>query len=143
MRQTWDEARVTAVLAALKDNGVSVQNMTRWSGLHRSTIYRWMRGDGGQPDYHHVGRLAEALWRRGYAGPARELSEASGYAWAEPQDEPEPDPVPADVLRVISQAVARGERSQEWADDAIAALTAIGRGRRGEELPPPSERHAG
>lgn len=99
MRQIWDRARVITVLAAIKDAGISVPVMSRRSGVTRSTIYRWMAGEV-QPDYNKVYSLAYAVWPR-QPRLARELVEASGYAWAEPAEAPGPPPIPDDVMDVI------------------------------------------
>lgn len=101
MRQSWDRSRVIAVLAAIRDAGISVPVMSRRSGVTRSTIYRWMAGEV-QPDYGKVYGLAYAVHPR-YPGLARDLVEASGYAWAEPEEAPEPPRVPPDVLAIIQE----------------------------------------
>jgi len=112
MRQSWDRSRVIAVLAAVKDAGISVPKMSRTSGVTRSTIYRWMAGEV-QPDYGKVYSLAYAVHPR-YPGLARDLVEASGYVWAEPRDAP-PSDVLADELgqdtadRVRRELAKRGE----------------------------------
>lgn len=106
------------VLAALKDNGASVQKMTQWSGLHRSTIYRWMRGDKAQPDYGSVYALAAALWRRGYAAQARELVEAFGFPWAEP----DPAPAPPLIDPQVEADIRRLAESPEEAEELLAAM---------------------
>lgn len=105
------------VLSTLRDNGVSVREMTRLSGANRSTVYRWMSGDGGQPDYVLVSRLAEGIWRH-YPQLARELVEASGWPWTEPPEpEPEPlvDPEVAAILR------------RRYPDDAAELIAELGR----------------
>jgi hypothetical protein len=99
MRRTWDRARVMASLAALKDAGVSVPKMSRMARANRSTIYRWVGGEVA-PDYELVHNLAYAIWPH-HPALARELVEASGYAWVEPDAEPEPEPIPREVLDVI------------------------------------------
>jgi transcriptional regulator with XRE-family HTH domain len=124
-----------AVTGTLKDNGISVAQMVRMSGANRSTIYRWMTGAGGQPDYNLVNNLARAVWRR-YPDQARELVEASGYAWAEPEPESEPPPIPPEVLQVINDA----PRDEQWKRDAIEALEAIERERNGGDESSPGRR---
>lgn len=114
------------VLTTLKDNGTSVQRMTEWSGLHRSTIYRWMRGDKAEPDYDSVYALAAPLWRRGYATQARELVEAFGYPWAEP----DPDPAPPLIDPEAEAAIRSAAESDEEAEELLAAM----RKRRMEKL---------
>lgn len=101
MRRTWDRSRVISVLAAIKDTGISVPKMTRMARANRSTIYRWMGGEVA-PDYDLVHNLAYALWPR-QPDLARELVEASGYAWVEPDAAPEPPRIPRDVLDVIQK----------------------------------------
>lgn len=131
MHQTWDATRVMAVLATVKDNGMSVKEMTQLSGANRSTIYRWMSGGEGQPDYDLVNRLARAIWRR-HPELARELVEASGYAWAEPADEPEPEPlIPPEVLAALESAYAD---DPELLRRAVEAQEAIATERRAEGL---------
>ncbi|HEY3883024.1 MAG TPA: hypothetical protein VGM12_30930 [Trebonia sp.] len=120
-----------AVLATVKDNGMSVKEMTQLSGANRSTIYRWMSGGEGQPDYDLVNRLARAIWRR-HPELARELVEASGYAWAEPADEPEPEPlIPPEVLAALESAYAD---DPELLRRAVEAQEAIATERRAEGL---------
>lgn len=118
MQRTWDPRRVMAALSTLKDNGVSVREMTRLSGANRSTIYRWMRDGDGQPDYVLVSRLAQGIWRR-WPDLARELVEASGWPWQEPDLEPEPLVAPelAEALRRhvpddAGDIIARLERAE-------------------------------
>lgn len=124
MHETWDAARVMAVLATLKDNGVSVREMTRLSGANRSTIYRWMSAGDGQPDYAIVNRLARAVWRQ-HPDLARELVEASGYAWAEPTGEPEPVDVLAEVWGQDVAGMVRAEVRKRVPQQAEAILRAI------------------
>jgi transcriptional regulator with XRE-family HTH domain len=101
--------------------------MTRLSGANRSTIYRWMSGGDGQPDYDLVNRLAAAIWRR-EPRLARELVEASGYAWAEPTEIPQPTISPA-LLAAIRKELPDPEDQQR-------VIETIERRLRGE--PPPS-----
>jgi hypothetical protein len=67
--------------------------------------------------------LAARIWPR-YPDVARELVEASGYPWREPDDEPEPlvDPEVAAILR---------RRYPEDAAEFIAELERREAGRRG------------
>lgn len=124
MHETWDATRVMAVLATVKDNGMSVREMTQLSGANRSTIYRWMSGAEGQPDYDLVNRLARAIWRR-HPDLARELVEASGYAWAEPTGEPEPVDVLAEVWGKDIADRVRSEVRKRAPRDAEAVLRGI------------------
>lgn len=41
--------------------GWSVARLARESGIHRSTIFRWIKGDGGNVTVDSVRRIAEAL----------------------------------------------------------------------------------
>jgi transcriptional regulator with XRE-family HTH domain len=101
--EEWSAARIGAALAKLEDAGHSQPKMAEMAGISQSTVNRWIRGKV-QPGYSAVRKLAVAVWRR-HPDVARELVEASGYAWAEPQDVPEPvpelddDPETLDALR--------------------------------------------
>lgn len=100
MQRREDRPRVMTVLAALRDSGVSAQQMSRMANVNRATIYRWIAGEV-TPDWIPVRTLAWALWRQ-YPEEARELVEASGWPWQEPPEpEPEPlvDPEVAEILR--------------------------------------------
>jgi AcrR family transcriptional regulator len=114
MRRTWDRTRVIAVLVELRDNGITVQQMSKMAGVTRATIYRWIGGEV-TPDWIPVRTLAWAIWPR-YPNQARELVEASGWPWQEPPEpEPEPlvDPEVAEILR---------RRYPDEADELIAEL---------------------
>ena len=87
--EQWSAARTAAALAKLEDTGRSQPAMARTAGVSQSTVNRWARGKV-QPGYAAVRRLAVAVWRK-HPDLARELVEASGYAWAEPTDAPEID----------------------------------------------------
>lgn len=128
MHRTWDAPRVTRALNALKDNGISVRDMTKMSGANRSTVYRWMSGGDGQPDYALVNNLARAVWRK-HPDLARELVEASGYAWAEPSENEVPaEPlVPPEVIATLQRVY---KREPDRLKEAIEALEAIERERR-------------
>lgn len=118
MHKTWDAPRVMAALKALRNEGMSVREMTRLSGANRSTVYRWMSGGEGQPDYILISRLARAIWPR-YPELARELVEASGWPWMEPSEEEQPPPDPlADLLGSAADAeeVRRKIRRHKGAD---------------------------
>ena len=129
MHRTWHGVRVSEILATLRDNGVSVRKMTQMSGANRSTIYRWMSGGDGQPDYDLVTRLARAIWRQ-HPDLARELVEASGYAWAEPDPDSEPEPA-------ISPALLEAIRKEVDPADQERVIDALERTLRGG--PPPNE----
>ena len=112
--EEWSGTRVAAALARLEDAGYPQSRMARLTGVSQSTINRWGRGIV-RPGYDAVRRLAAAVWRR-HPDIARELVEASGYAWSDPSDAPpEPlvDPEVAEMLR---------RRYPEEADEFIAEL---------------------
>ena len=91
MTATWDGARLSAAVAALKDTGMTEAAIARMAGASRASANRWARGTH-RPDHDPIQRLALRVYAR-FPGVARELVEASGYAWAEPPELP-----PADVL---------------------------------------------
>lgn len=124
MRRTWDRERTKQVLEEIRAD-VSIPRMTRMAGAHRSTIYRWIKGEV-QPDYEPVYRLAYAIWEQ-YPGLAQELVEASGYAWAEPDQAPEPL-VPPEVTAVI-----RKNYSPEQQGKVLALLESMASERRAWE----------
>jgi len=107
-----------SALAALKDSGISIQQMTTMTGANRSTVYRWMGGGGGQPDYALVYSLARAVWRS-HPELARELVEASGYAWAEPQDAPEP---PVVIPSALEREIRHWAYTQDEAEETLADM---------------------
>src|ERR1700761_7362903 len=96
--EEWSGARVAAALAALGDAGIQQARMARMAGVNRSQVNRWSRGEN-RPGYTPVRKLALAVWHK-HPGIARELVEASGYPWTEPEELPEPV-IPPDVLEVI------------------------------------------
>lgn len=110
--EDWSATRIAAALAKLEDTGLSQPRMARLAGVSQSTVNRWSRGRV-QPGYAAVRKLAVAMWPR-HPDLARELVEASGYAWAEPSEAPPPD-VLADELgqdtadRVRRELARRGE----------------------------------
>ena len=119
--EDWSAARIAAALARLEDTGLSQPNMARLAGVSQSTVNRWSRGKV-QPGYAAVRKLAVAVWRK-HPALAKELVEASGYAWAEPADAPEPD-VLADEFGAENAARLRrvfGKRGETGA----AVLAAI------------------
>lgn len=87
----WSASRVAAALAELADSGMPQSRLARLAGVNRSQINRWSRGEN-RPGYDPVRRLAAGIWRT-HPRLAKELVVASGYAWAEPVDAPEPDPL--------------------------------------------------
>jgi transcriptional regulator with XRE-family HTH domain len=122
--QQWSAARIAAAIAKLEDAGYSQPKLARLAGISQSTVNRWSRGKV-QPGYDTVWRLAAALFR-GHPDLARQLVEASGYAWAEPDPSPAPpliDPeVEADIRRLAND------------DDEAEMLLAAMRKRRMEKL---------
>jgi transcriptional regulator with XRE-family HTH domain len=125
--EEWSAARIRAALAKLEDAGHSQPEMARTAGVSQSTVNRWSRGKV-QPGYSAVRKLAVSVWRR-YPEVARELVEASGYAWAEPTDAPEPEPA-------ISPALLASIRREVDPADQQRVIDALERTLRGE--PPPS-----
>lgn len=100
MHKEWSGARVAAALARLSDAGYPQSRLARLAGVNRSAVNRWSRGEN-RPTYDAVRRLSAGVWRA-HPDEARELVEASGYAWSEPSElEPEPlvDPEVAEMLR--------------------------------------------
>lgn len=126
----WSASRVAAALARLEDAGYPQPQMARLAGVSQSTVNRWSHGKV-QPGYGTVWRLAAAVWRR-HPELARELVEASGYAWAEPQDAPEPESlIPPEVLAALESAYAD---DPELLRRAVEAQEAIASERRSEGL---------
>jgi transcriptional regulator with XRE-family HTH domain len=101
MSGTWSGQRVAAAIAKLKDAGINEARIARLAGSSRATANRWARG-ANRPDHDAIVQLAAQVWRS-HPDVARELGEASGYAWAEPEAAPEPPPVPRDVLAVMGK----------------------------------------
>ena len=126
MSGTWSGPRVAAAIARLKDAGMSEQRIAKLAGASRATANRWARG-ANRPDHDSMRRLAAAVWRQ-HPDLARELVEASGYAWAEPTELPEPAISPA-LLAAIRKELPDPEDQQRVID-------ALERTMRGE--PPPS-----
>lgn len=83
-----------AVLSTLKDAGTGAPEIARLANVSRATAYRWI---GGQvaPDYIPVRTLAWAIWRE-HPDEARELVEASGWPWQEPDETEAPPWTPLD-----------------------------------------------
>lgn len=123
----WSASRVAAALASLEDAGYAQPKMARLAGVSQSTVNRWSRGKV-QPGYGTVWRLSVAVWRR-HPDLARELMEASGYAWAEPDELPEPEPV-------ISPAMLAAIRKDVDPADQQRVIDAFERSLRGEPQPP-------
>lgn len=113
MNEEWSGTRVAAVLARLEDAGYSQSRISRLARIGQATISRWSRGEN-RPSYDGARRLAVAIWPR-HPDLAQELVTASGYAWAEPDSQPEPlvHPELAEMLR---------RHAPDEADRIIAAL---------------------
>ena len=128
----WSASRVAAALAKLGDSGIPQTRLARMAGVNRSQVNRWSRGEN-RPGYDPVRRLAVALWQK-QPEIARELVEASGYPWTEPDAVPEPPPIPPDVLAVIRQRY--NEKQQAEIIEMLTELAAPGEppeeGRTGE-----------
>jgi transcriptional regulator with XRE-family HTH domain len=123
MHNEWSAARVAAALARLEEAGYSQPEMARLAGVSQSTVNRWSRGKV-QPGYGTATRLASAVWRR-QPQLARELVEASGYAWAEPTGEPEPADILAEVWGKDIADRVRKEVRKRAPRDAEAVLRGI------------------
>lgn len=121
--QEWSAARVAAALARLEDAGYGQPEMARLAGVSQSTVNRWSHGKV-QPGYGTATRLAAAVWRQ-HPDLARELVEASGYAWAEPAVEPEPPDVLAEVWGQETADSVRSEVRKRAPKEAEAILRAI------------------
>lgn len=94
--EEWSGAGVAAALARLEDAGYPQSKIARLTGVSQSTINRWGRGVV-RPGYDPVRRLAVAVWRQ-HPDIARELTEAAGYIWAEPDETEAPPPTPLEEL---------------------------------------------
>jgi len=135
--QEWSGTRITAALAALSDAGIPQSRMARMAGVNRSQVNRWSRGEN-RPGYDPVRKLALAVWRS-HPGIARELVEASGYAWAEPGSVPEPPPIPSEVLAAIKKNYPPDQQ-----DEVIAMLRELtAPPSAGESEPPAGTSRAG
>jgi hypothetical protein len=112
--------------------------------VNRSQVNRWGRGEN-RPGYDAARRLALAVYRD-HPDLARELVEASGYPWSEPQDLPEPEPAP-DLARdepELYEALFRAYDGDE--KKVLAALRAVletEASERPEGAESPSRRRAG
>ena len=123
--EEWSGDRVAAALARLEGAGYPQSRMARLAGVSPSTINRWGRGRV-RPGYDAARRLAAATWHR-HPAEARELVEASGYAWSQPSAPP-PEPLVAPEL-----AAELRRRHPEDAEYVIAELER----RRAERLGEP------
>lgn len=136
--EEWSAARIAAALARLEDKGLSQPKMARLAGVSQSTVNRWSRGRV-QPGYSAVRKLAVAVWR-GHPDEARELVEASGYAWAEPQDSPDPPPELDDDTELMERLRRAYRNDPEMVREAFEAVKwaeslPSGQSRRGESGP--------
>lgn len=74
-----------------------------------------------QPDYGKVYSLAYAIWPR-QPGLARELVEASGYAWSEPSEVlPDPDVIAGELGEETAERLRRVLRERGAAGEAVLA----------------------
>ena len=118
---------MAAAIGRLKDAGMSEQRIGKLAGASRATANRWARG-ANRPDHDAVRRLAAAVWRR-HPDLARELVEASGYAWAEPDTVPEP---------TISPSLLAAIRREVDPADQERVIYALERTLRGESAESPA-----
>jgi transcriptional regulator with XRE-family HTH domain len=93
--------------------------MARLAGVNRSQVNRWSRGEN-RPGYDPVRSLAAAVWRK-HPDLARELVEASGYAWAEPKDPPPPDVLTEELGQDTADRVRRELAKRGEAGRAVLA----------------------
>lgn len=121
--EEWSASRIAAALGKLEDTGQTQPKMARLAGVSQSTVNRWSRGRV-RPGYDAVRRLAAAVWRQ-HPDLARELVEASGYAWAEPD--------PATLPLIAPEVEADIRRLAESDEEAELLLEAMRR-RRMEKL---------
>ena len=129
--QQWSAPRVAAAIAKLEDAGNPQPKMARMADVSQSTVNRWARGKV-RPGPDVVRRLAAALWPK-QPELARELVEASGYPWVEPQAEPEPPDVMAEAWGSEIADSVRREVRKRAPREAEAILRAIE-----DDLTPPS-----
>lgn len=112
--------------------GMSRDDLAAKAQVDPKTVYN-LEKNGKWPIARTRARIETALnW------PSGEMGRIASAPDAQP-DRPRIHP---EVLRVINDAVARGERSPEWAADVIEALKAIER-ERGAEQGRAQQRHAG
>ena len=129
MQATVKYPRLAAVIAEIEKTGYSRAEIGRMAGRDGSGATRWAKGTH-LPLWGAVKSLADAI-----RGDSPELADSLLEAWHYYSDPVERGPdstIPDDVLRVIRDAVAKGERTQEWADLAIETLEAIDRGQSSE-----------
>ena len=134
--EDWSATRIAAALAKLEDAGRSQPEMARLAGISQSTVNRWSRGKV-QPGYGAVRKLAVAVWPR-HPGLARELVEASGYAWAEPAEPPPQPTVPERLRREIMSEPGLTDDEREAVLRAVERQLLIERGAWGQSAPPPA-----
>lgn len=121
---------------------MSESAIARLAGASRASANRWARGTH-RPDYDPIRRLAGRVYAR-FPDVARELVEASGYAWAEPQEIPEAADLLAEAWGADTAERVRAEVRKRAPQQAEAILRGIEDIiRSSEERTPPSERAAG
>jgi transcriptional regulator with XRE-family HTH domain len=135
--EDWSAARIAAALAKLEGAGLSQPEMARMAGVSQSTVNRWSRGRV-QPGYGAVRRLAVAAYRT-RPDLARELVEASGYAWAEPQELPPEPVVPERLRREIMSEPKLTDEERQAVLRAVERQILIERGAWGQSAPPPAD----
>lgn len=116
MHGTWNGTRVAAAIIQLKDAGMSEANIALLAGVSRATANRWARG-ANRPDHDSVQRLAARVWHD-HPGTARELVEAAGYPWREPDAASAPPLIAPEV----EADIRRLAESDEEADELLAAM---------------------
>lgn len=124
--EDWSGTRVAAALARLGDAGYPQSRLARMAGVNRSQVNRWSRGEN-RPGHDAVRRLAAAVWRE-HPDVARELVEASGYAWAEPADA-ERSPPPARLREETREAIREDLGNDVIAEQVIAYVEGLASGR--------------
>jgi len=115
--EEWSASRIAAALARLEDTGESQPKMARLAGVSQSTVNRWSRGKV-RPGYDAIRRLAAAVWRE-HPDLARELVEASGYAWADPDASSIPPPL---ISPEVEADIHRLAESDEEAEELLKAM---------------------
>jgi len=123
--EDWSGTRIAAALARLADAGYTQSRLARMAGVNQSTANRWARAER-RPGYDAIRRLAVGVWQA-YPDLARELVEASGYAWVEPSEVDRSPPPPA--LTEETKQAMREELGDEMAARLIAHAEHLASGR--------------
>lgn len=115
MHGDWSPGPLRDALAAMQEEGYTQGDIARLSGVNRSQVNRWARGEN-RPTYDRALQLARHIGRR-HPAVAAQFMTASGYTWAG-DTEPEPEPaIPPDLMAVIRRTLSPEEQER-----AIAAL---------------------